>query len=137
MLTLDCSDYTVAIFYQLFEKFAGSLQLYFITLESLSEFRTVQIALTELQRRMPHLLDDWLLDNRDTGFVLVSHAAYARLQHTGHFCCTLSSVERRRNHGVRGSLRRPLVTYEVHQTAKKARLQFTFLFSSSDALFKL
>lgn len=137
MLTLDCSDYTVAIFYQLFEKFAGSLQLQFITLESLPEVRTVQIALAKLQRRMPHLLDDWLLDNRDTEFVLLSHAAYVRLQHTGHFSSTHSSVQKGGNHGVHGSLQRPLVTYEEQQTAKKARFKFTSLFSSSDALFKL
>lgn len=66
LLTLNCSDNTVAIFYQLLEKFAGPLQLQFITLESLSELRTVQIAVTEFQRRMPHLLDELVLDNRNT-----------------------------------------------------------------------
>lgn len=59
MLTLDCSDYTVAIFNQLFEKFACPLQLHFITLESLPEVRTVQIAIAKLQRRVPHLLNNW------------------------------------------------------------------------------
>lgn len=59
MLTLDCIDYTVAIFNQLFEKFACPLQLHFITLESLPEVRTVQIAIAKLQRRVPHLLNNW------------------------------------------------------------------------------
>lgn len=55
-LTLDCVDDTVAIFYQLFEEFTRPLQLYFVRFESLSEVWTVQIAIAELQRRMPHLL---------------------------------------------------------------------------------
>lgn len=91
MLTSDCSDYTVAIFYQLFEKFARPLQLQFITLESLSEVRTVQIAVTKLQRRMPHLLNNWVLDNRNTELVLLSHAPYAGLSHTAH-CCSVEAT---------------------------------------------
>lgn len=55
-LTLDGVDDTVAVFYQLFEEFARPLQLHFIRFESLSEVWTVQIAIAELQRRMPHLL---------------------------------------------------------------------------------
>lgn len=65
MLTLDCIDYTVAIFYQLFQRFAGPLQLQLIALQSLSEVRAVQIAVTELQGRMPHLLPSWVLNNRN------------------------------------------------------------------------
>lgn len=60
-LTFDRSDHTVAIFYQLFEKFAGPLQLHLVALERLSELGTVQIAVAELQRRMPHLLTDGLV----------------------------------------------------------------------------
>lgn len=48
MLTLDRIDHTVAIFDQIFEEFAGPLQLHFITLEGLPEARTVQIAIAEL-----------------------------------------------------------------------------------------
>lgn len=55
-LTLDCVDDTVAIFYQLFEEFTRPFQLDFIWFESLSEVWTVQIAIAELQRRLPHLL---------------------------------------------------------------------------------
>lgn len=60
-LTSDRRDHTVAIFYQLFEKFAGPLQLHLVALERLSELGTVQIAVAELQRRMPHLLTDGLV----------------------------------------------------------------------------
>lgn len=71
-LTLDCIDYTVTIFDQLFQGFACPLQLQLITLQSLSEVRTVQIAVTELQGRMPHLLSDWVQNNGNCEFVLVS-----------------------------------------------------------------
>lgn len=54
MLTLDCTDYTVAIFYHIFEKFARPVQLQLVTFKCLSELRTVQIAVAELKRRMPH-----------------------------------------------------------------------------------
>lgn len=91
MLTPDCSDYTVAIFYQLFEKFACPLQLQLITLESLSEVRTVQIAVTKLQRRVPHLQHKRVLDNRNTESGLGSHAAYAGLAHTAH-CCSVEAT---------------------------------------------
>ena len=85
MLTSDRSDHTVAIFYQLFEEFAGPLQLHLIRLESLPEVRTVQIAVAELQRRMPHLLGP-------LGFQTIeavsefwgSHAAYAPLPLSSH-----------------------------------------------------
>lgn len=60
-LTSDRRDHTVAIFYQLFEKFAGPLQLHLVALERLSELGTVQKAVAELQRRMPHLLTDGLV----------------------------------------------------------------------------
>lgn len=123
MLTFDSSDHTVAIFDQLFEELAGPLQLHFIALESLSELRTVQIAVAELQRRMPHLLDSWLSHNRNTELVLVSHAAsctfvYRTLPHTAHSCSVEATPHSRlskwsRNHGVRESLL-PLVKYEVH-----------------------
>lgn len=84
MLTFDCIDHTVAIFDQLFEEFAGPLQLHFITLEGLSEIRTVQIAVAKLQGRMPHLLLLAFTHNRSSGLVLQSHAAYARLPHAAH-----------------------------------------------------
>ncbi len=120
-VTFDCSDDTVAIFYQLFEEFACPLQLHFITLKSLSEVGTVQIAVAELQRRMPHLLNHWVSNNRNTGFVKVSHAAYARLSHATHSCSILhtSSVVRGRNHGVRGSLRQPLLAYEARRAVMR------------------
>jgi len=88
-LTSDRCDYTVAVFYQLFEEFARPLQLQFITLESLPEVRAVQIAGAKLQRRMPHLLGDILIQTiyKETpGLVLVSLAASARLPRTGHSC---------------------------------------------------
>lgn len=48
MLTFDCINYTVAIFYQLFQEFARPVQLEFIALERLSEVRTVLVAVTKL-----------------------------------------------------------------------------------------
>lgn len=54
-LTFDCIDHTVAIFYQLFKELARPVQLQLVTFQGLSEVRTVQIAIAELQRRMPHL----------------------------------------------------------------------------------
>lgn len=84
MLTLDCSNNTVAIFDQLFEEFARPLQLQFITLEGFSEVWAVLVAVTELQRRVPHLLDELLPDNRGTagdrcGDALLPLLAYGTL----------------------------------------------------------
>lgn len=87
MLTLDRIDHTVAIFDQLFEEFAGPLQLHFITLEGLPEARTVQIAITELQGRMPHVSKQHprvCIHGRNSGRVVASHAADARLPHAVH-----------------------------------------------------
>lgn len=87
MLTLDRSDHTVAIFDQLFEEFAGPLQLHFITLEGLPEARTVQIAIAELQGRMPHVSKQHprvCIHGRNSGRVVASHAANARLPHAAH-----------------------------------------------------
>lgn len=83
MLTLDCGNDTVPIFDQLFEKFARPVQLQFITLEGLSEVWTVLVALTELQRRVPHLRDELLSHNRR--WKLWKHAASAFLWNTAHF----------------------------------------------------
>lgn len=87
MLTLDRIDHTVAIFDQLFEEFAGPLQLHFITLEGLPEARTVQIAIAELQGRMPHVSKQHprvCIHGRNSGRVVASHAADARLPHAAH-----------------------------------------------------
>lgn len=62
ILTFNCSDYTVAIFHQLFEELVRPLELQFIAFESLSEVGTVHIAVTELKRRMSHLQDHWASD---------------------------------------------------------------------------
>lgn len=56
MLTLDCSDHTIPVFDHFFEEFVCLLQLQLVALESLSEIRTVHIAVAELQRRMNHLV---------------------------------------------------------------------------------
>lgn len=96
-LTSDRRDHTVAIFYQLFEKFAGPLQLHLVALERLSELGTVQIAVAELQRRMPHLLTDGLV--KTTGekakWVFVSRGAtqsYTRLPHAAHCCSVVETT---------------------------------------------
>lgn len=87
MLTLDRIDHTVAIFDQLFKEFAGPLQLHFITLEGLPEARTVQIAIAELQGRMPHVSKQHpraCIHGRNSRRVVASHAADGRLPHAAH-----------------------------------------------------
>lgn len=66
-LTSDRADHCVSIFDQVLQELAGSLQLQLVTLESLSEVRTVQVAVAELQSRMPHLLDEWTKETAESG----------------------------------------------------------------------
>lgn len=120
MLTLDCSDYAVSIFYQLFQEFAGPVQLQLITLESLSEVRTVQIALAELQR-MPHVPHSWLSHTKTRGSVSEQPAVVYRALGIAAQR-TLLCVEGSRSHGVRGSLRQ-LVEGRMSSEAKRRSLK--------------
>lgn len=90
MLTLDCTDHTVAIFDQLLEEFAGPLQFHFITLEGIPESRTVLVTITELQGRVPHVFKQspaaCIYSKTNSGRLVRSHpaAADARLPHAAH-----------------------------------------------------
>lgn len=102
VLTFDCTDDTVAIFDQLFEKFTCSVQLHFITLESLPEVRTVQIAVAEFQRRVTHGADG-LTSHTGGGETQKTHthAAWAWLGLSAHFCSVTPLHVRLHSHLLR------------------------------------
>ena len=142
-LTSDRRDHTVAIFYQLFEKFAGPLQLHLVALERLSELGTVQIAVAELQRRMPHLLTDGLVKTTGgekkkrkkkqneclfPGEPRSPTLDYRTLLIAAQLLRRLSSVEGSRNHGVRGSLAEAAAHSWSALNSDEVRTAFTSLF---------
>ena len=77
-LTSHCADKRVAVFDHIFDEFIGPLQFLLITFEPLAEIRTVQVAVAELQRGMPHGSDD--RDWKEKGKTQRSRASVAQYE---------------------------------------------------------